>query len=102
MFSVSYCRMDNDDLFIATTFTLTVELTPPLDMMVIVALPVPTAVTTPLEFTFATRLLSEANFRNPMCYLAVHYKQVLPYLRVSSSDWTAPLQYWRQEFPPSL
>ena len=45
----------------ATTFTLTVDDTPLVASIVIVALPVPTAFTTPFLFTVATLLLSLEN-----------------------------------------
>ena len=48
-------------MFIATTFTFTVDVTPLVASIVIVALPVPTAVILPLLSTVATLLLSLEN-----------------------------------------
>lgn len=59
--SVSYWRILSDVLLSATTFTSTVDDTPLEARIVIVALPVPTALTLPLLFTVATLLLSDAN-----------------------------------------
>ena len=58
--SVSNCLILSDDLFSSTTLTSTVAVVPLDEVIVIVAIPVPTAFTFPEFVTVATLLLSDA------------------------------------------